>query len=502
MKSNKEYIREDIYSNIESLLNNTTIDNFLDINDFTIQDNKTLTISETEEIIPGKIDLHMDAMKSNLYMLLVAPINTISNITIDSIKKIIDNFGETCKEFVNWELVEDIYNRVFNEGEIVPPTIIAKGRPVEYQIPMYIKLKESLNIDLTPKIFESGKVDFHKINSFIMVKKGEYIADIIPEQPGKPGMNLMGQIINPPIKVISYITDSINTVSRGHRVFSAMDGCLKKIGRSIIIENCLDIESDVDYNTGDIEFDGDIHICHTVREGFSLKSRDDIFIDKNLEPTNVICGANLYVQQGIWGDSKYSIQCSGLITSKHINNVYIKSKGTVYAENSIIQSTISTLDKIVLDRNGSIIGGKYHALNGIKTGNIGNENGIITYILLGVDYKAKEKLEIIQRNSGQIIVEMDRLQVCLHNAESRKERDKIKYLYNTLKNRLHSFSNYSRTLLSNLDKNDSCKLTVFGKIYPGTFIDICHVSEKIDKIYENIEFSLDKEKGRIKWEYL
>lgn len=501
MKTNKEYIQEDIFASINKLLKKTDLSSL--IGDDSYSENESQDLSKEIEVSEsGKLNLHMDAMKMNLYMDLTAPVNQENDISILSIKNRVLEFGEECYNKVDWTLVQELYNRVFIEGEIIPSTPIAKGTVVEYRIPEYIRVKDSLYIDLAPKMARSGNVDFHKINSFITVTNGEYIGDIIPEFPGISGRNLLGETIPPPTKVISYITKGINTVERSGKLYSSIDGCLKILNDTIFIDNCLEITTNVDYQTGDIDFDGDVHVVMSVREGFKIKSNGDIFIDENLEPTNVTCTNNLYVQQGIWGDPKYNIMCGGILTSKHIEHSNIKSKGTVYAQKSIIKSNISTLDKIVLDKTGAIIGGEYHALNGIKVGNVGNKSGITTNIVLGTDYEVKEKLKIIQGNITEINFEMDRLQNNLKATTEREERDKIKYLFLCLKNRLNSLNNYSRSLLSRLDKNDKSTLIVTGTIYPGTNIDICHLSLKIDKEYKKVEFSLDKENGKIKWEYI
>lgn len=501
MKTNKEYIQEDIFSSIKELLKKTDLSNLVGDDSFTESDQ--LEEAENVEVSEaGKLSLHMDAMKMNLYLELTAPVNQENDITILSIKNRVLEFGEECYNKVDWTLVQELYNRVFIEGEIIPSTPIAKGTVVEYRIPQYIKVKESLYIDLAPKMASSGNVDFHKINSFITVTNGEYIGDIIPEFPGISGRNLLGETIPPPTKVISYITKGINTFEKSGKLYSSIDGCLKILNDTIFIDNCLEITTNVDYQTGDIDFDGDVHVVMSVREGFKIKSSGDIFIDENLEPTDVVCINNLYVQQGIWGDPKYNILCGGILTSKHIEHSNIKSKGTVFAQKSIIKSNISTLDKIVLDKTGSIIGGEYYALNGIKTGNIGNKSGIKTKLILGIDHEIKGKLEIIQKNVTEINFEMDRLQNSLKATAEREERDKIKYLFLCLKNRLNSLNNYSRSLLAQLDKNDRSTLIVTGTVYPGTEIEICHLTLKVDKEYKKVEFSLDKENGKIKWEYL
>lgn len=37
-----------------------------------------------------------------------------------------------------------------------------------------------------------------------------------------------------------------------------------------------------------------------------------------------------------------------------------------------------------------------------------------------------------------------------------------------------------------------------GRVYPGTYIEICHISHIVHRTAQNVRFRLDKGEGRIK----
>lgn len=505
MKSNKDYIQEDIIDKVEKLIKDTDIRNLLNLSD-DIKNDKIITganefIGETSES-PGSITLKMDPMKMNLFLNLKAPISSNNEIIIDDIKEKIKEFGPYCVSQVDWKYVREIYKRIIHDGEIISDVKIAYGKPVKYHIPEHIIIKESLSVNYKPEVLEGDKVNFHHIKSFLTVDKGEYLGDIISNVPGEKGMNLLGKEIPAPRKIINNYSPGSNTFISGDKVFSSIDGTFKIVRSKITVDPCLFIDTDIDYGTGDIEFEGDVHLEKTVRKDFAVTVSGDLLVNESLEPSDIICENNLYVGQGILGSEKYSIYCGGDVSALHLENVTLRAHGSVNIEKSITKSNVYSLDKLILGEKASIIGGVYHIQNGVLSGNIGNKMGVESHIVIGIDYEIEDKLKRIQTASMQIVEEINKIQNSLKFTKSRQEKEKIKELYLALKNRLSCLSNYARKLLSNLDKNDKSNVTVMGTVYPGTYIEICHVSFIVDKEYKRVKFVLDKDKGEITRKYI
>lgn len=504
MKSNKDYIKEDKYNKIDELLKKSDIKTFID--DEKIESDDIIDGDDiphiTESTFPGSLNFKMDPMKMSLTMELKAPVNSDNNISIADIKEQIREFGSFCTSQVDWELIRDVYKRIMYEGELIPSVKIATGISVIAYVPEHILLKESLNVDFTPEINDEGKVNFHKIRSFLIVKRGEFLGDIIPELPGSPGRNLLNKEIPIPTNVVNNLVPGEHTFINSGKLYSSIDGTFKLVQNKIVIDPCLTIDTDIDYHTGDIKFVGDVHISKSVREGFQIDSGGDIIINETLEPTNVLCGNDLTVNQGILGSKNYSIICNGSVSTLHVENATIRAKGNVNIENSVVKSTIYSKDRLILGHKSSIIGGVYHIQNGVVVGNIGNSMGVESHIVIGIDFEIEDKLKKVQETSVEVVSEMSHLQEAIRTTNNREERDKIKFLFLSLKNRINSLNNYSRSLLSRLDKNDRSVIIIYGKVFPGTYIEICHISYIVEKELTHVKFFLNKEKGEVDWEYL
>ncbi|MGL1893141.1 MAG: FapA family protein [Spirochaetaceae bacterium] len=500
MKSNKDYVKEDRLNKIQSLLDDSDLEKLLETEN--VQDNVVVDGDDipilVNETFPGALKFRLDAMKMNLYMDLKAPVNSENEITMVDIKTEIDKMEISNDSSIDWEYIRDLYTRILFDGEMLPEIIIAKGKAVSFHVPEHIILKDNMNISTKPEIDDDGKVNFHHINSFIIVAKGEFLGDIIPELPGVVGINLVGNEINPPIRIVNNLKAGENVIKQSGRIYSNIDGSFKVADNKIIVEPVLNIITDINYSTGDLNFKGDIVIQKSIIESFSVISTGDIIVSESIEPSDIICGNNINVKHGIIGSAKYSVECEGSITALHIETANINSVGFISAENGIMNSRINTLDKIIIDQKHSIVGGVYYAQNGVVCGSIGNDSGIETRFYLGIDYQVEQKLTKVQEASIHLVEEMNSIQEDILSCTNREEKDKFKFLFLSIKSRLNSLNNYSRSLLSRLDKNENSNLIVLGTVFPGTYIEICHISYIVERELTMVKFSLNKSEGDLK----
>jgi uncharacterized protein (DUF342 family) len=56
----------------------------------------------------------------------------------------------------------------------------------------------------------------------------------------------------------------------------------------------------------------------------------------------------------------------------------------------------------------------------------------------------------------------------------------------------------SRRLVSRIDANEEAAVTVWGTVFPGTSIDICHVVRQVLRPLKAVKFILDKNRGEIR----
>jgi len=76
-------------------------------------------------------------------------------------------------------------------------------------------------------------------------------------------------------------------------------------------------------------------------------------------------------------------------------------------------------------------------------------------------------------------------------------------LHGKIAKAIHQMNAAARGLVKKLDKNESAEVSVRENVFPGTYIEICHVSHIVAKPLRSVTFRLDKAKGKIvveRWE--
>ena len=55
----------------------------------------------------------------------------------------------------------------------------------------------------------------------------------------------------------------------------------------------------------------------------------------------------------------------------------------------------------------------------------------------------------------------------------------------------------ANSLIFQLDKNEEADVIVKGSIFPGAYIEICHLSHVVSREMKQVRFRLDKKKGKV-----
>jgi hypothetical protein len=76
-------------------------------------------------------------------------------------------------------------------------------------------------------------------------------------------------------------------------------------------------------------------------------------------------------------------------------------------------------------------------------------------------------------------------------------RARLQDVHERLAAAIHKLNESAQELMKELDKNDKAFVQVQGTVYPGSYIEICHVPLVVTEILAGVRFSLDKRKGKI-----
>lgn len=278
------------------------------------------------------------------------------------------------------------------------------------------KVDYHFQIDYTNpgKIDEDGTIDFRDRGETPFVKTGDLLAAITPAKQGKSGTTVSGTPI--PVEEVEepvFETGPGTQLSEdGLSILASIDGQphLDKLG-TVSVNPELVIPGDVDYETGNITFEGNIIVKGMIKEGFSVKGIN--LTAQEIEGGIIDISGDLNVSAGI---TEATISAQGNIHAKFINKSKISSFGDLCVTKEIIDSTILISGKC-RNETGHIIACTISSKLGVEAGKIGTPSSKPSTFKVGIDEhiqllrkKIDEKLEDSVNKSKLIKDEIKKLE--------------------------------------------------------------------------------------------
>lgn len=277
------------------------------------------------------------------------------------------------------------------KGELKPnePILVARGQKPVPGRDAIVKLYEI--DDPKPTVIENDKVNYYDLNLIHKVQAGNWLGERLDPVPGIPGKNVFGTEIAATGGLslpLLYDHNSVEMVRENGKdvLYALKTGAVYFMGDSIAVYDVFEIKGNVDFNTGNIDFNGYVSITGTVEENFSVRARKDIEISgeygiggvSRIESTD----GNIYIRGGVAGKNRAKIYCKRNLYVKFLSDVEVFCEGSVFVGFYIRNSTIRARQVIVDSPRGQIVGGLIDADIKVECAEIGNWMETRTQILI------------------------------------------------------------------------------------------------------------------------
>ncbi len=411
-----------------------------------------------------------------------------------------DAFGRTLEAKgirygVDWETIKEALFRCNTEQVEVPDVLVARGRDPIDQTPAYLAIEERLLQSPHKPDTDGARMDFREISPFVIVRKGEVLARLIPERSGSEGYTVHGRALPYQATKAPRPKAGRNTRLEGDRVLAERDGKFQRGVDSFWVNEILELNGDVDYRTGHVDFPGDVVIQGEIKAGFRVQAGGSVYCAKTMDASEVLSAQDLVVRWGLIGRKSGKVKVGGGVTAKFIENCYVEAKGPVRVEVGILNSAVFSGDRVELGRKGVIAGGSVTAQNGVRATQLGTRMGPRTEIYCGTDYAVEHKLEWIRNKNLELAFKLTQVERRLKQPDGSRAR--LLEIQRRIREAIHKLNEAAQSLVFQLDKNEAAEVVVSGFAYPGVYIEICHVSFVVVRAMKSVRFYLDKEKGKI-----
>jgi len=231
-----------------------------------------------------------------------------------------------------------------------------------------------------------GRIDLKELNFIQFRDAGAILAELIDPVNPVDGMDVTGEIIksNPPGSDESLEAGELTEIRDG-KIYALESGNVRLDRNRVIIEPVVTVDK-VDYETGNLTFQGSIIVRGHVADGFSIKASGDIQIGKSVGRVNISAGRNLLLQSGINGDKDGHLEVMGDLYARFIESSFAMVKGSAFISGALLNSTVKVSGDLLLEGGRcEIVGGLTVVRGWIKCRKIGSLYEAKTNVVAGVE---------------------------------------------------------------------------------------------------------------------
>lgn len=290
-----------------------------------------------------------------------------TNYKVSELEEILKSKG------IRYGIIKEELQNICNEYNVTNK-LIAKGKMPKDDIADEINIRfkdtnELINYD------SDKKIDYRNRYFIANVKSGDIIAEQIPGQEGEDGLNILGKKIKRKIAKNITIKTGEGCKIQGNKVIATSEGKPSYRGNTFAVNKLYRAE-EVNLESGNIDFVGDVEVVGNVNEGMKVVAGNEVFVGKNVEAANIRASGQININGNVLksiikaGDENidvvqyldnlkiYRVSIDNLISSveqiKATNLLGVRSDGEIIKilmENKF--KTIETMSKKILEYNSS-----------------------------------------------------------------------------------------------------------------------------------------------------
>ncbi|MFP4686936.1 MAG: FapA family protein [bacterium] len=465
------------------------------------QDGETEIIGprQRDPNIDGSFSVTLNESQTEAYLSVIPPKPEGVAVTLDEVIEYLE------KEGLDYEREE--VERVFEEELFEEDILIASGRLPEHGKDAELDFK----VDIEEKEDEEEseeKVDFHAGQDVISVKEDEVLVEIIPATEGEPGITVYGEEIPPEPGEDVGIKAGENTRMSpdGLRLIAEKEGRVRYKDGEVWVEPVLIIEGDLDYEVGNIRFEGVVIVKGMILDGFKVLASQRVEAD-SVGKAHVKSGGDVVLAKGFVGRGEGVIEAKGNVFAKYLENCKVKAGGSIIVEQSIMHSDVDAEEYIILEgkRRASIVGGLARAGKAISANKIGAKMAAKTEVEVGISPKIRDRVQEIENEIQGQKEKLDKIRIGLKGlleqasklggvenlAEDKQEqRKELAVRARAVKKKMENLQSELKELRNEIQGSEGGEIIVNGELVSGVKITVQTATLYLTDSESNVRYKL------------
>ena len=357
-----------------------------------------------------------------------------------------------------------------------------------------------------PIILPDGSVDYNVLGQIELVKNEQLLATYHPALPAVTGSDVLGNIIEahdgrelPPLQCKRCAPDET-----GSKYYAEAEGNVTVQEGRLTVSPVYVIKGNLDANTGDVDFHGDVLVQGNVYAGVTVKTTGSITVDGHVETASLFAGKDVILRNGMQGAGNGIIHAGGNVMARFLEQIQVFA-GNEINVGALLNCEVEAGRNVVISGNrGTIIGGTVKAVEQITAASIGNRATVTTQLVIGLDFDFRRRMEEIDfrieeylniiadatqeeaRIAGQLITQSADPELIQQKTE--QMRRKINYQL-----KLKQIAMERNQLIDIHQRSADGKIVVSGMANVGCVIVINGIQQTLRSEYRNVTFKKVKQ---------
>lgn len=268
-----------------------------------------------------------------------------------------------------------------------------------------------------PSEREDGSVDFKQVSQLANVKAGQLIAERVPPVPGKPGKAVTGEDVSCKEGKEANFKIGKNVVVNPEKtaMYAAIDGLVTKTEKEKLnVFPVYEVNGDVDYNIGNIDFVGTVVIRGNILTGFRVKASGDIRVTGGVEGAEVESEGSIDISGGIIGSNKGYVKAGRNVKCSFILEGNVHAGEDILVSQSIMHSNVRAGRNVdCVGTKGLLVGGIVQAGEKVTARVIGNTMSTATAVEVGVRPELRQELLDLRQQLRGLSENLDKTEKAL-----------------------------------------------------------------------------------------
>jgi uncharacterized protein (DUF342 family) len=268
--------------------------------------------------------------------------------------------------------------------------VAALGKPARNGDDARFEMLVEVTRDRAPKVDDQGLIDFRELGDIPLVEAGQPLMRIVPDTAGFLGRNIRAEVIEPirgrPEQFATDLPGACLANNDANLLCAALKGLPVKLSNGVMVEQVVHF-SGASIASGNITFDGTVHIDGDVLNGMKVQATGDILVTGTVEGGHLEAGGSIKVLGGVIAQAK--LQAGDSVSARFVENAEIDAGVGIAIDNMALQSQLQAGNQIVVGiespKRGRLVGGSARAMMLIRTPLLGDPASAVTHVLVGVN---------------------------------------------------------------------------------------------------------------------